>query len=178
MLELFIKYVGFGARCSNCGAVRETTRYSIRRGDDELQSFKLCDRCQDKGFTIKFNPKSKDAMWAADRRRRIKKSRKLEQDLAADMKGKVQPGSGNQDDKADVRVVDEWRMEHKYTESVKGYRLLVSDLARVIQHGNMAGEWPALVLNFVKLKRRFAILPYEVFLEIVEKVRGKTTDNR
>jgi len=74
--------------------------------------------------------------------------------------------------KADIRKVDEWRIEHKYTDSKMGYRLHVSSLSDVIKYANQAGEWPALIVNFRKLKRQFAIVPYELFLEIVEKLRG------
>lgn len=171
-LELVIRYLGFGERCSSCGRTRETTRYTIRQGDVQLQEFKLCDGCQDKGFVIRFTPKKASTVTSGERRRRIKISRKLEQEVAEDIGGKTQPGSGNQDAKADIRKIDEWRIEHKYTDSVKGYRVQVDDLNTVIKHANMAGEWPSLVLNFRRLGRKFAILPYELFLEIVEKLRG------
>lgn len=173
-LELVIRYLGFGERCSNCGRVRETTRYTVRQGDDLLQQFLLCDLCQDKGYVIKFTMRTKNEMTKKVRQRRMKLSRRLEQGLAEDMGGHRTPGSGNQDTKADVRVVDEWRLEHKYTESTKGYRILIDDLAAVIRHANMAGEWPALILNFTRMSRKFAIVPFEVFLEIVEKIRVTT----
>lgn len=173
-LELVIRYLGFGERCSHCGRVRESTRYTLRQGDELLQQFRLCDKCQDGGYVVKFTVRSKHAMTKVVRQRRVKLSKKLEEGLAEDVGGHTTPGSGNQDTKSDVRVVDEWRMEHKYTESAKGFRVLVDDLSAVIRHANLAGEWPALILNFVRLKRRFAILPFEVFLELVEKIRGKT----
>ncbi len=170
--ELVIRYLGFGDRCSQCGRVRETTRYTIRQSEVLLQQFKLCDACQDAGFVIGFNPKRSSVERAKDKKKRIKISRKLEKGVAEDLEGHTTPGSGNQDTKADIRKVDEWRIEHKYTESTRGYRLLVDDLSAIIKHANMAGEWPALVLNFRKLARQFAIIPYELFLEIVEKLRG------
>lgn len=170
--ELVIRYLGYGERCSQCGRVRETTRYTIRQGEILLQQFKLCDACQDKGFVINFNPKRPKVEQSKDKKRRIKLSRKLEKGVAEDLGGHTTPGSGNRDTKADIRKVDEWRIEHKYTESTRGYRLHVDDLSAIIKHANMAGEWPALVLNFRKLARQFAIIPYELFLEIVEKLRG------
>jgi hypothetical protein len=171
--ELVIRYLGLGANCSNCGRSRETTRYTIRQGEQRLQEFRLCDACQDKGFAVQFDPpKASSATSRSARKQRIKISRKLEREVAADIKGSTTPGSGNQDTKADVRKVDEWRIEHKYTDSVKGYRVQVLDLSTVVHHANLAGEWPALVLNFRRLKRKFAIIPYELFLELVEKLRG------
>lgn len=171
-LELAIRYVGFGLSCSNCGRLRETTRYVLqnKRLGNILQEFRLCDACQDKGYVISFVPVPvdfKDKMRA----RRVRISRELERGLAKDVHGKVQPGSGNQDAKADVRVIGEWRLEHKYTDSVKSYTLLLRDMSAVIRHGNMSGEWPGLVLNFRKVGRKFITLPYELFLEIVERLR-------
>ena len=75
---------------------------------------------------------------------------------------------------ADVRRVDEWRLEHKYTDSLTGFRITVDMLDAVIRHANTMGEWPGLIFNFNKLKRSFVALPYEVFLELVERVRGKS----
>lgn len=171
-LELVIRYLGYGERCSGCSRVRETTRYTIRQGNNILQQYLLCDACQDLGYVIKFSIKSPSTITKNARKRRIKISRKLEQGLAEDMGGKVQPGSGNRDAKSDVRVVDEWRLEHKYTDSVKGYRINALDLDAVIKHANLAGEWPGLVINFRRLKRKFITIPFELFQEIVEKLRG------
>jgi hypothetical protein len=172
MFELAIHYLGFGESCSNCGRVRETTRYSLRQGEIQLQEFRLCDKCQDEGFAIKFSPRKQSTTSKKARQRRIKISRELERGVAEDIGGKVQPGSGNQDAKSDIRKVDEWRIEHKYTDSVKGWRLTVEALNTVIRHANMAAEWPALIINFRRLKRKFAVVPYELFLEMVEKLRG------
>lgn len=164
-LELVVRYVGFGLSCHSCGRVRETTRYEIRHKEDLLQEFRLCDECQDNGYVVKFTPKeAKERLL--ERRRRVKMSIRMEKDLAVDMGGERQPGSGNRDQKGDVRVVGEWRLEHKYTDNVVGYSLRISDLATVIRHANIAGEWPAMVINFRKHNRRFVVLPYEVFLEL------------
>jgi len=171
-LELVVRYCGFGKRCSHCGRVRETTQYEIRQGENRLQEFLLCDACQDKGFVIKFQTKRESAVTKQDRRKQIKISRKLEQGVAQDIGGRTTPGSGNQELKGDVRKVDEWRLEHKYTESTKGYRLEAEDLATVVHHANMAGEWPGLVINFRRLSRQFVVVPYELFLAIVEKMRA------
>ena len=171
-MELVIRYLGFGKQCAGCGRVRETTRYVIRQEDENLQEFLLCDACQDKGFVIGFEPRTPRANSMRDLRRRIKVSRKLEKEVAHDLGGKVQPGSGNQDAKDDIRKIDEWRVEHKYTESTKGFRLLVENLASVVRHANLAGEWPALVINFRRVGRKFAVIPYELFLEFVEKLRA------
>lgn len=171
-LELIVRYIGFGKQCNNCGRVRETTRYELRQGEVRLQEFLLCDACQDKGFVLKFETKRESADTKQDRRRRIKISRKLEQGVARDIGGRTTPGSGNQDTKGDVRKIGEWRLEHKYTDSIKGYSIQVADLAAVVHHANLAGEWPGLVLNFRRISRQFVVIPYELFLAVVEKMRA------
>ena len=173
-LSLAIRYTGYGLTCSNCGRLRETTSYTLSKSRTEelLQEFRLCDKCQDEGFVINFRT---NLYGVTDHRaaRRVRISQNLEKALAADVHGKVQPGSGNQDEKADVRVIGEWRMEHKYTDSAKSYTLQVRDLAAIVSHANMAGEWPALVLTFRKLNRKFVTLPYELFLELIGRLRGE-----
>jgi len=173
-VELVIRYLGFGRQCSGCGRVRETTRYQIRdQAEHILQEFLLCDGCQDNGYVVEFEPaRSSSPVTKQERRRRIKISQKLEKGLALDIGGHTQPGSGNQDAKDDVRKIDEWRVEHKYTESTKGFRLLVDQLAAVVRHANIAGEWPALVITFRRLGRKFAVIPYELFIEIARKTHG------
>lgn len=173
-VELVIRYVGKGLTCNGCGKRKETTLYQLRNIKTEqlLEEFQVCDQCQDRGFVIGFstnfqNPK--DYLAA----RRVQRSEKMENQLAREVHGRRQPGSGNQDAKADVRVLGEWRLEHKFTDNVKGYHLLVDDLSAVIRHANMANEWPAMVVAFSKLGRKFTVVPYEVFLEMVEKLRGK-----
>jgi len=172
ILELVVRYLGFGKQCSHCGRVRETTQYELRQGEVRLQEFRLCDACQDKGFVIKFQTKRESVATKQERRRQIKISRKLEAGVAQDIGGRTTPGSGNQDTKADIRKIDEWRLEHKYTDSIKGYRLEVEDLQKVVHHANQAGEWPGLVINFRQLGRQFVAVPYELFLAIVEKMRA------
>jgi len=170
--ELAIQFRGTGMTCNGCGRNRETTCYTLRLDGKPIQDFALCDSCQDDGYVVKFTPKREPLYSAADRRRRVRTSQKLEQGLARDVGGRTQPGSGNQDAKDDVRVIGEWRLEHKYTDSVRSYTLLVEDLAAVVRHANLALEWPGLVLTFRKLARKFVIIPYEIFLEMVEKTHG------
>ncbi|CAB4131723.1 hypothetical protein UFOVP276_101 [uncultured Caudovirales phage] len=172
-LELGIRYIGFGLACNHCGQVRETTRYVLinAQTDDIIQDFRLCDQCQDNGHVIKFDIKYANPLIAKRAARRIQLSRGMERGLAIDVGGKVQPGSGNQDDKDDVRVQGEWRFEHKYTDSVKSYKLEACDLDAVARHAKLSGEKPALVLNFRKLAKRYVTLPYDLFLELMEKLK-------
>lgn len=174
-LELVIRYIGYGQRCDHCCKIRSTTRYQLRQGEDILQEYKLCDECQDGGFAIKFRPISNRSPVRKELKRRIKLSQKLEKDLARDVDGSVTPGSGNKDTKSDVRVLGEWRLEHKFTDNVRSYTLKVEDLAAVIRHGNLSGEWPAMVINFRAHQRKFVVMPYEAFIELKEELRDRDT---
>jgi hypothetical protein len=171
-LELVIRYVGFGKVCNSCGLVRKTTRYILRQGEKQLQELYLCDACQDDGHVIRFRPfRSRSSDGKKERRKRVKASQKLEQKLAVDLDGITHPGSGNKDEKGDVRVFGEWRLEHKFTSSVRSFILKVDELAAIIRHANKAGEWPAMVIDFRRLTRRFVVLPFEVFEQLREKAR-------
>jgi hypothetical protein len=173
-MELVIRYLGFGESCNSCGKVRETTRYTLRQGEYLIQQFRLCDKCQDAGYVIKFEPKGPQAgRYRAQKKQLIKASQRLELGVAEDVGGRVTAGSGNQDTKGDIRRINEWRLEHKFTDGLRSYTLQAEDLGKIIRIANKAGELPALILTWRKLKRRFAIIPYELFLEIVEKLRGK-----
>ena len=187
--SLLIKFQGEGFNCSNCGRMRPTTKYQIRCQELVVAQFNLCDTCQDKGYEVKFTPRSEvnDRRWTDDherqerlvRKRQVVLSRKFETGVAAQIGGRRQPGSGNTSHaKADVRKMDRWRLEHKYTDSVSGYRLLVADLAAVVSHANLVGEWPGLIVAFRKLKRDFVVIPYELFLWVVEILDADPTLTR
>lgn len=176
LIELVHRFIGFGKRCTACGKLASTTRATLRHGKSEelIQQYLICDKCSIEGIVIRFEFDDGEGKETGkkERRQRVKISRKLETELALDIGGKVQPGSGNKDEKGDVRVMDEWRVEHKYTDSVSGFRLSVIDLNTIIKHANVAGEMPALVVNFRRLgKRKFVIVPYEVFIQLKELAR-------
>ena len=188
-LSLLVKFQGDGFNCSNCGRMRPSTKYLLRNQDEVLSRFCLCDECQDKGYDVRFTPRSEvnDRRWSDDherqerllRKRRVTLSRKMETGVAEQVGGRRQPGSGNTSHaKGDVRKMDHWRLEHKFTDSLSGYRLLVADLAAVVSHANLVGEWPGLIVAFRKLKRDFVVIPYELFLWVVEILDADPTINR
>jgi hypothetical protein len=168
-LELTIQPIEFGKKCSNCKKIRKTIYYTIQQDKSNLINFFLCDECQNKAFSFSFSPRISPNITKKERKRQIKISQNLEKKVALDVQGKVQPGSGNQDAKADIRKINKWRIEHKYTNSNIGYRLLVNSLSSIIRHANSSGEWPALVINFRRISKVFTVLPYELFLFFVEK---------
>ena len=178
-VDLVTRYIGYGKRCSYCGLMRETTRYSVRTGEEILAEYLLCDACQDRGHVVsldipcKYERKSVGKKVDKQRKKRIMKiSKKLEAGVARDIGGYVTAGSGNRDDKDDVRKFGQWRIEHKFTDNVGSFSLKVLMLNTVVEHANLTGERPALVLNFRKLAKRFVVLTYDTFLEIVEALGG------
>lgn len=188
--SLIIKYMGEGYRCSNCGRVRASTRYEVQdEKGNRMTGFRLCDECQDHGYEVRLTPRSvaNETRTLNDherrerllKKRRVRLSRELEAGVAEDIGGHTTPGSGNTTHaKADIRKMDQWRLEHKFTDSCAGYRLNVADLAAVVNHANRFGEWPGLIVNFRKLKRSFVVLPYELFLWVVEILNADPTINK
>ena len=104
---------------------------------------------------------------------RIKESRKKERQLAKDVNGRTQPGSGNVNlagCKGDVRRIGKWRLEHKFTNSLRQYTLKLIDLVKITKVAINANELPALILNFKQINESFAIIPYLNFLEILNEI--------
>lgn len=188
--SLLIKYLGEGFCCSNCGRVRASTKYELRDTNGKcVAGFRLCDDCQDRGYEVRFTPcdlasltrtaHDRERRERLLRKRRVRLSRELEAGVAQDVGGRRTPGSGNTSHaKADIRKIGQWRLEHKFTDNRSSYSLHVADLAAVISHANMFNEWPGLILNFRKLKRSFVVLPYELFLWVVEILDADPTIDR
>ncbi len=159
----------YGDRCTICKRVGDVTRIDMESPYGTFLSLFICKKCQEKGGTIKFEINVVDKEKGKEAKNRIKISRKLEKQLADDIGGKVQPGSGCTrlaGYKADVRRIGSWRLEHKFTDSMKSYMLKLVDLARVVKMAIKASELPALILNFRKINESFAIIPYLTFLEM------------
>lgn len=171
-LDLFVQYIGYGKRCSGCGLTRETTRFVLRTGERIIGEYLLCDTCQDRGGSLRFNVNCRSVTSnRMAKRRTIKLSRKLEKGVADDVGGYTTSGSGNGDDKDDVVVRGEWRIEHKFTKSASAFSLKTSQLKAVTEHASASGERPALVIDFRRLAKKFVVITYDTFLELVEKLR-------
>jgi len=185
--SLIIKFIGNGYSCSRCGRMRPSTHYRFMDNDEQqMASFKLCDECQDRGYEVVLTPRNpmqeKKSISDFERKQRLIKkrqvrlSRELETGYAEAIGGKTMPGSGNGPHaKADIRKMGQWRLEHKFTDSKAGLRVLVADLISVMEHANMFGEWPGLIVNFRKLGRSFVMIPYELFLWVVEILNADPT---
>ncbi len=99
-----------------------------------------------------------------------KKSRKQEQEIAEDIGGTAQKGSGNQPGyKGDVRKRGKYRIEAKLTEA-KSYTIKREILDKI--RSECAGlEKPAVVIDFVDRNQttedRWVVIPYDDFLERV-----------
>ena len=103
-----------------------------------------------------------------------KKSRAQEEKIAAEMGGRVQPGSGNQPlFKSDVvNTMFNFRVEAKTT-GKKTYRIDKSTIEKIRREALLAGENWLLQIDFEqKPARRCAVLDYDVLLMILEEVHG------
>lgn len=178
-LSLEILDAGYGQHCDSCHKVTNTIVLTVLYQEEAIRQSHLCSTCIEVGIEIDLNlemgsdPERKKAA-----QKRIKTSQHLEQVLADDMGGVTQPASGGtklSGYKGDIRRMGEWRVEHKYTDSLKGFNLTLSDLAKIIHQALEANENPALIVEYRKARQSVAVIPLSLFLEMkdaVEKHRG------
>ena len=167
----------YGDRCNICQRVGNTTKLVMESPHGEFLHLYICDKCQEDGNVIRFQISVVDTEKGKESKKRIKRSRQMENELAADLGGRTQPGSGNSSlpgYKGDVRQLGGWRAEHKYTDSVKQYTLKLLDLARITKIAMDVNELPVLVINFRAGGESFAVVPYSLFLEMARD----TDENR
>ena len=166
----------YGDRCSRCNRVTDTSRVELA-ASCELAVIYLCDRCQEAGQSLALRFREIDDDTGDRVRKRIKQSRAMEKELAEDMHGRAQPGSGCSrlpGYKGDVRQMGQWRLEHKFTDSIKNYTLRLFDIARITKIAMEASELPALVINFRIVGEAFAVIPYYLFLEMADAIEKYT----
>lgn len=172
-LRLQVIGLGYGKRCHGCNKLGGAVSVQLWQEDHILRNLQLCKACLGEGVATEVTvPPDRDdnPLKAKEAKKRIKQSRQLESKLAEDVGGKAQPGSGStrlSGFKGDVRKFGSWRIEHKYTESVKTWILKLADLAKIVTMAMDANEYPALVIEFTKAHASFAIIPLALFLEMV-----------
>jgi len=109
------------------------------------------------------------------RRKGLKKAKKTSQkqevDIAAELGGTTQPGSGNQRGaKGDVRKKGELRVEAKFT-TARSFSLKLDELYKISGECGL-GERPVFVIDFLepgtrKPKDRFAVIHFEDLKELL-----------
>lgn len=164
----------YGDRCNICNRVGDTTKIVLEAAHGKFLEMFICERCQEEGCAVKFQLDVVDTDRGREAKKRIKQSRELEEELAKDMGGKAQPGSGNSllpGYKGDVRQMGGWRLEHKFTDSLKQYTLKLIDLARITKIAMRVNELPALIINFRAAGESFAVIPYSLFLEMAHATK-------
>lgn len=171
-LELRIVALHYGLRCGVCKQIGDNYRVQVRQENKVVCQIQICAGCLDgKVFFKTFQLLKEDnPIKRRQAQQRIKDSRKLEAEVAKDMGGKTQAGSGGtriKGCKGDIRKMGQWLLEHKFTDSVKSWRLLLGDLAKIVSLATEAGEWPGLIIDFRTAREAFAIIPYALFLELV-----------
>lgn len=173
---LQVQEQGYGQCCDSCKRVTDTTVinfvHRVGSEDNVIRRSQLCGFCIENGVEVDLNLEMEaDPEKAKQARERIKTSRRLEHALADDLGGRAQPGSGNTrlpGYKGDVRVMGRWRIEHKYTDSLRSYKLQLLDLAKIVGIALEANEQPALIVEFARARESFAVLPYSVFKELAD----------
>ena len=134
----------------------------------------LCACCMD-GGTRSDIPMMPLLDGPAPRRKALKKAKKTslrqEIDIAEELEGRTQPGSGNQAGaKGDVRKKGELRIEAKYTQA-SSYSLKLDELEKIA--GEAAhGELAVMVIDFLspgisRLRDRFAVLHFHDLKELL-----------
>lgn len=97
-----------------------------------------------------------------------KAARRAEVEVASDIGGRRQPGSGNQPGaKGDVRLRGAHRIEQKVTTS-KSYRVTLKDLNKIRAEAQ-GKEKPAFIIKFLnpqlRQEDRWVLVPYEDWYE-------------
>lgn len=176
--------MGYGKRCHACKKVGRIISFQLWQGDQLRRNVQICDACLGTEVAAEVSlPDSpeKNPLRAREAKDRIKRSRRMEQELASRMGARAQPASGSSrlaGFKGDVRKVGSWRVEHKFTDASKSYHLLLADLAKVIGQAMDANEYPAMVIEFTKAKESFAVIPLTLFLEMVDATDKHSAPSR
>jgi hypothetical protein len=171
-LTMRVHPLGYGRRCHACKQPGDIISFELWRGDSLIRNVQICKKCVGaadiEAKAELHEPASPTRSKQA--KERVKRSRRLEQDLARRVGGRAQPASGSSrlaGFRGDVRKVGSWRMEHKFTDALKTYALHLGDLSKIVGMAAEAGEYPALVLEFTRVRESFAILPLALFLEMI-----------
>jgi hypothetical protein len=158
--------------CARCHTIGLVIPFSLIVDDQAGEAEALCAEClfDDDGLSVDL-PMVPLAPGPVGRRKALKKNRKLSQrqevQIADSLKGRTQPGSGNQAGaKGDVRVRGELRVEAKLTKA-NSFSLKLEELNKIAGECSN-GEKPVLVIDFLapgtdRLRDRFAVLNYHDF---------------
>lgn len=184
-LEMRVAPLGYGKRCHLCKTVGQISSFQLWRDDTIVKNVQLCRDCLDievsAGVTLRPTEKAPDPLKSKQARQRVKRSRKMESELAEKMGGRAQPGSGCSKlsgFKGDIRKIGSWRVEHKYTDATNVWSLRLSDLAKITGLAMDADEYPALVVEYRKARESFAIIPLTLFLEMVNEAEDHSASSR
>jgi len=175
--------IDYGKRCAVCKQVKETLLFRVDKNNYPIGSMRVCYGCLQKSPIQKSIdlPKEDNPIRRRERQKQNKLSRKLEEQVAEDVGGRAQPGSGGsriKGFKGDIRRMGSWLMEHKFTKGIRGWTLRLGDLAKIVGLATEAGEYPALIIDFVTAGEAFAVIPYALFLEMIratDKDQGSKT---
>ena len=161
------------AQCNACGSICGCEVYTIFIGAGFTETPPLCSVCIQHSAIGEYEAPKID-MTGPPTRKIQRNSRKRELEVAADIGGRRQPGSGNQPfAKGDIRKKGEFRVEHKDCYGLD-FKVNRRDLLDKIRSECSRGEQPAVVVTFRdkhthQQLEAWAMVPYEVW---VEKMNG------
>lgn len=163
--------------CSKCGAGPvPVIPFSLIIDDHAGDADALCAPClfHENGVRVDV-PMTPLVSGPPSRKKSLKKAKKTslkqEVDIAEELGGRTQPGSGNQRGaKGDVRKKGELRIEAKFT-SAGSYSLKLDDLQKIAGECGL-GEKPVFVIDFLeqgtrRLTDRFAVLTFHDLKELL-----------
>jgi hypothetical protein len=105
-----------------------------------------------------------------------RKSKKLEKGVAKRTRGYVTTGSGNKNEKGDVRVRGVARIEHKATQK-KSFSITREMLDKIVNAAIGHGEIPAVVVDFLDARgnsiQEVAVIPLSDLLELINDRTAK-----
>ena len=176
--------LGYGKRCHACKKVGRIISFQLWQGTELRRNVQICDSCLGTEISAEVSLQERierNPIQVRAAKDKVKRSRKMEADLAKRMGGKAQPASGSSrlaGFKGDVRKMGSWRVEHKFTDATKSYHLQLPDLAKIIGQAMDANEYPAMVIEFTRAKESFAVIPLTLFLEMVDATDKHSAPSR
>jgi hypothetical protein len=162
--------------CAKCAGSGPVIPFTLIADDQAGEAEALCAAClfTPNGLRVDV-PMEPLVSGPVSRRKGLRKAKKTSQrqevDIAEELGGRTQPGSGNQPGaKGDIRKKGELRVEAKFT-SANSFSLKLDELYKIAGECGV-GEKPVFVIDFLepgtrKPKDRFAVIHFHDLKELL-----------
>lgn len=180
-MRLSLSVAACEGTCSKCSAERVLViPFVVIADDHEGEAEKLCKSCLFSLEGLKVDiPMQPLVAGPTPRRKALRKAKKTslkqEQDIAEELGGRTQPGSGNQRGaKGDIRKKGELRVEAKYTTN-ESFSLKLDELYKIASECG-TGERAVFVIDYLEpgtrgLRDRFAVIHFNDLKELLNGTR-------